>query len=184
MQWRSCWQFQRVSCKGSLENRRTAGTRMWCPKGTTLKVIRTATSEVSQFVFPGLWSDTFLIRQCIYQLETSYVSRWWDTCNLWKWALHRCKMWTAMLCQSYNTPLTHNINIITFKRNLLSASPPKMRSSLIIPARSPAPLGPKIASSELSTFSLAQMRQHPHSAHPESPSPQPHSLAKIMHCLL
>lgn len=54
--------------------------------------------------------------------------------------------------------------------------PLNMRSSRIMPAISPAPDGPSIASSLLSIFSLAQIRQHPQTSHPESPSPHPHSL--------
>ena len=33
---------------------------MWSPKGTTLRVIRRPTLQVSQFLFPGQRSDTFL----------------------------------------------------------------------------------------------------------------------------
>ena len=33
---------------------------MWSPKGTTLRVIRCPTLQVSQFLFPGQRSDTFL----------------------------------------------------------------------------------------------------------------------------
>lgn len=45
-----------------------------------------------------------------------------------------------------------------------------------MPAISDAPLGPSIAISELSKFSLAQILQHPQTEQPLSPSPQPHSL--------
>ena len=33
---------------------------MWSPKGTTLRVIKCPTLQVSQFLFPGQRSDTFL----------------------------------------------------------------------------------------------------------------------------
>jgi hypothetical protein len=33
---------------------------VWSPKGTTLRVIRCPTLQVSQFLFPGQRSDTFL----------------------------------------------------------------------------------------------------------------------------
>ena len=33
---------------------------MWSPKGTTLRVIRCPTLQVSQYLFPGQRSDTFL----------------------------------------------------------------------------------------------------------------------------
>ena len=38
----------------------TAGRSVWSPKGTTLRVIRCPTLQVSQFLFPGQRSDTFL----------------------------------------------------------------------------------------------------------------------------
>lgn len=58
---------------------------------------------------------------------------------------------------------------------------PNITSSLIIPAISPAPFGPSIANSELSSTSRAHIRQHPQIVHPASPSPQPHSLKTITH---
>lgn len=61
--------------------------------------------------------------------------------------------------------------------NLMFLPPiPNITSSLIIPPISPAPFGPSIANSELSSTSRAQIRQHPQIEHPASPSPQPHSL--------
>lgn len=53
--------------------------------------------------------------------------------------------------------------------------PLRIKSNLIMPARSPAPLGPR-TNSELSTDSRAHIRQQPHTAQPLSPSPHPHSL--------
>lgn len=53
---------------------------------------------------------------------------------------------------------------------------PNITSSLIIPAISPAPFGPSIANSELSSTSRAHIRQHPQTVQPASPSPQPHCL--------
>ena len=38
----------------------TAGRSVWSPKGTTLRLIRCPTLQVSQFLFPGQRSDTFL----------------------------------------------------------------------------------------------------------------------------
>lgn len=70
------------------------------------------------------------------------------------------------------------IIIVTQKTmiKLLIPPIPKMTSSRIIPATSPAPFGPSKANSELSSTSRAHIRQHPHIVHPASPSPQPHSL--------
>ena len=41
---------------------------MWSPKGTTLRVIRCPTLQVSQFPFPGQRSDTFLTDHVFYKL--------------------------------------------------------------------------------------------------------------------
>jgi len=38
----------------------TLNLSVWSPKGTTLRVIRCPTLQVSQFLFPGQRSDTFL----------------------------------------------------------------------------------------------------------------------------
>jgi hypothetical protein len=57
-QWKDCWNNSVMT------------------EGSTLKAIMTATPQVSQFVVPSLWLDTFFIRPCIYQLETIY--------KLWK----------------------------------------------------------------------------------------------------
>jgi hypothetical protein len=47
--------FQHASNNGG-----TVGRSVWSPKGTTLRVIRCPTLQVSQFLFPGQRSDTFL----------------------------------------------------------------------------------------------------------------------------
>jgi len=41
---------------------------VWSPKGTTLRVIRCPTLQVSQFLFPGQRSDTFLTDH-VYEFE-------------------------------------------------------------------------------------------------------------------
>ena len=52
---------------------------MWSPKGTTLRVIRCPTLQVSQFLFPGQRSDTFLTDhvcnvQCNAQTAKCYIT--------------------------------------------------------------------------------------------------------------
>lgn len=62
--------------------------------------------------------------------------------------------------------------------------PLRFKSNFVMPARSGgAPLDPK-TKSELSTDSRAQIRQHPHTAQPLSPSPHPHSLQRYKTKLL
>ena len=51
---------------------------MWSPKGTTLSVIRCPTLQVSQFLFPGQRSDTFLtehvgVQQLVLQIYSPHV---------------------------------------------------------------------------------------------------------------
>ena len=49
---------------------------MWSPKGTTLRVIRCPTLQVSQFLFPGQRSDTFLTDLvCFRQEEFCFSER-------------------------------------------------------------------------------------------------------------
>ena len=43
---------------------------MWSPKGTTLRVIRCPTLQVSQFLFPGQRSDTFLTDHVFYMCSS------------------------------------------------------------------------------------------------------------------
>jgi hypothetical protein len=45
---------------------------VWSPKGTTLRVIRCPTLQVSQFLFPGQRSDTFLTDH-VYVYVCMYV---------------------------------------------------------------------------------------------------------------
>jgi len=46
---------------------------VWSPKGTTLRVIRCPTLQVSQFLFPGQRSDTFLTD--LVAVQSTGVSR-------------------------------------------------------------------------------------------------------------
>jgi hypothetical protein len=44
---------------------------VWSPKGTTLRVIRCPTLQVSQFLFPGQRSDTFLTDHVYHDARSS-----------------------------------------------------------------------------------------------------------------
>ena len=52
--------FRKRLFRHASNNGGTAGRSVWSPKGTTLRVIRCPTIQVSQFLFPGQRSDTFL----------------------------------------------------------------------------------------------------------------------------
>jgi len=47
---------------------------VWSPKGTTLRVIRYPTLQVSQFLFPGQRSDTFLTDH-VYQRDQIFIRK-------------------------------------------------------------------------------------------------------------
>jgi hypothetical protein len=49
---------------------------VWSPKGTTLRVIRCPTLQVSQFLFPGQRSDTFLTDHVCMLLPSMVCSAW------------------------------------------------------------------------------------------------------------
>ena len=74
---------------------------MWSPKGTTLRVIRCPTLQVSQFLFPGQRLDTFLTDHVILKYNTKLLGRWNGTnCIFSKGRTHfSCKILPEIIAQ-------------------------------------------------------------------------------------